>query len=143
MSQEHDTTPVAAPMEERVTLRMQVHTDAPSHGILLREGPRPARPRGRIPRIARLLALAHHFQELLDTGVVRTQMELAELTKLTTARITQIMNLLILAPDIQEEILFMPAVIRGGPPVTEKTIKPVLQTLVWSEQRERWAALRA
>jgi hypothetical protein len=142
MSQEHDTSLGAAPMEERVTLRMQVHTDAPSHGIILREGPRPARPRGRVPRIARLLALAHHFQELLDTGVVRTQMELAEFTRLTTARITQIMNLLILAPDIQEEILFLPPVSRGGPPVTEKTLRPVLQTLLWSEQRERWAALR-
>jgi hypothetical protein len=142
MSQEHDTSPDAVPAEERITLRMQVHKDAPSHGIILREGPKPARPRGRVPRIARLLALAHHFQELLDTGVVRTQMELAELTRLTTARITQIMNLLILAPDIQEEILFMPPVTRGGPPVTEKTLRPVLQTLVWSEQRDRWAALR-
>jgi hypothetical protein len=142
VSQEHDTSPNAEPTEERITLRMQVHTDAPSHGIILREGPKPARPRGRVPRIARLLALAHHFQELLDTGVIRTQMELAALTKLTTARITQIMNLLILAPDIQEEILFLPPVSRGGPPVTEKIMRPVLQTLVWSEQRERWAALR-
>ena len=55
---------------------------------------------------------------------------------------TQIMNLLILAPDIQEKILFMPPVTSGDPPVTEKTLRPVLQTLVWSEQRERWAALR-
>ena len=143
MNTEHDASPSAEPTEERFTLRMQVHTDAPSHGIVLREGPKPTRIRGRIPRIARLLALAHHFQVLLDTGVVRTQMELAELTKLTTARITQIMNLLILAPDIQEEILFMPPVTSGDPPVTEKTLRPVLQTLVWSEQRERWAQIRA
>ncbi len=102
MSQEHDTSPDAVPMEERVTLRMQVHKDAPSHGIILREGPKPARPRGRVPRIARLLALAHHFQELLDTGVVRTQMELAELTRLTTARITQIMNLLLGAAPLEQ-----------------------------------------
>ena len=113
-----------------------------SHGIILREGPKPTRARGRIPRIARLLALAHHFQELLDTGVVRTQMELAELTKLTTARITQIMNLLILSPDIQGEILFMLPVTHGDPPVSEKTLRPVLETLVWSEQREHWVALR-
>ena len=52
------------------------------------------------------------------------------------------MNLLILAPDIQEEILFMPPVTSGDPPVTEKTLRPVLQTLVWSEQRERWVVLR-
>jgi hypothetical protein len=37
----------------------------------------------------------------------------------------------------------MPPVTSGDAPVTEKTLRPVLQTLVWSEQRERWAALRA
>jgi hypothetical protein len=75
----------------------------PSHALVLREGPKPTRPRGRIPRVARLLALAHHFQELLDTHVVETQTEIAELAKLTPARVTQIMNLLSLAPDLQEE----------------------------------------
>jgi hypothetical protein len=50
----------------------------------------------RIPHVARLLALAHHFEELLATGAVETQ---AELAKLTPARVTQIMNLLGLAPD--------------------------------------------
>jgi hypothetical protein len=65
-----------------------------------------------------------------------------EFAELTTARITQILNLLVLAPDIQEQILFMAPVTNGDPPVTEKTLRPVLQTLVWSEQRERWVALR-
>jgi hypothetical protein len=109
----------------------------------VREGPKPERPTGRIARLSRILALAHHFQNLLDTGVVRTQMDLAEFTKLTTARITQIMNLLVLAPDIQEEILFMPAVTKGPAPVTERDLRPLLKTLVWSEQRAKWAELRA
>jgi hypothetical protein len=52
---------------------------APAHALVLREGPKPTRPRGRIPRVARLLALAYHFEELLDTGAVETQAELAEL----------------------------------------------------------------
>jgi hypothetical protein len=86
-----------------VTLCVPTHMAAPSHALVLREGPRPTRPRGRIPRVARLLALAHHFDELLETGAVETQAELAELAKLTPARITQIMNLLDLAPDVQEE----------------------------------------
>jgi hypothetical protein len=55
-----------------VTLRVPTHVAAPSHGLVLREGPRPTRPRGHIPRVARLLALAHHFQELLDTRAVET-----------------------------------------------------------------------
>jgi hypothetical protein len=52
-------------------------------------------------RVARLLALAYHFQELLDAGAVETQAELAELAKLTPARVTQIMNLLGLPPEIR------------------------------------------
>jgi hypothetical protein len=128
---------------ERVTLSIPIHLATPTRSVVVREGPKAARPTGRIPRVARILALAHHFQNLLDTGVVRTQMELAELTKLTTARITQIMNLLILAPDIQEEILFMAPVTKGPAPVTERDLRPLLKTLVWSEQRERWAELRS
>jgi hypothetical protein len=127
---------------ERVTLSIPIHLAAPTRRTAVREGPKPARPTGRIPRLSRILALAHHFQNLLDTGVVRTQMELAELTKLTTARITQIMNLLVLAPDIQEEILFMLPVTKGSAPVTERDLRPLVKTLVWSEQRERWAAIR-
>ena len=128
---------------ERVTLSIPIHLATPSHRTIVREGPKPARPTARIARVSRLLALAHHFQNLLDTGVVRTQMELAALTKLTTARITQIMNLLFLAPDIQEEILFMPPVTRGPVPVTERDLRPLVKTLVWSEQRAMWAELRS
>ena len=127
---------------ERVTLSMPIHLATPTRRTVVREGPKPARPTGRIARVSRILALAHHFQNLLDTGVVLTQMELAELTKLTTARITQIMNLLVLAPDIQEEILFMPPVTQGSASVTERDLRPLVKTLVWSEQRKRWAAIR-
>ena len=147
MSQEHlspaDATHEGDTPGERVTLSVPIHLATPTRGTVVREGSKPARPTGRIARVARILAQAHHFQNLLDTGVVRTQMELAELTKLTTARITQIMNLLVLAPDIQEEILFMPPVTKGPAAVTERELRPLVKTLVWSEQRERWAELRA
>jgi hypothetical protein len=72
-----------------VTLRIPTHMAAPSHALVLRGGLKPTRPRGRIPRVARLLALAHHFQELLDTGAIETQAELAELAKLTPERVTK------------------------------------------------------
>jgi hypothetical protein len=127
---------------ERVTLSIPIHLAAPTRRTVVREGLKRTRPIGRIPRVSRILALAHHFQHLLDTGMVRTQMDLAELTKLTTARITQIMNLLVLAPDIQEELLFMPLVTKGPAPVTERDLRPLLKMLVWSEQRAKWAELR-
>jgi hypothetical protein len=74
---------------------------------VLEEGTRP-QPLGPVPRVARLLALAHHFERLLAEGIVRTQGELAELAGVTRPRVTQILNLLLLAPDIQEELLFLP-----------------------------------
>lgn len=107
---QHSTTGTAGAPDastQGVTLSIPTHMAAPSHRLILREGPKPTRPRCRIPRVARLLALAYHFQELLDTRVVETQAELAELAKRPPARVTQIMNLLGLAPDIQEEIFFI------------------------------------
>ena len=64
-------------------------------------------PKGTIPRISRLLALAHHIQELLDTGQVQSLAEVARLGHITRPRMTQIMNLLLLAPEIQEAILLL------------------------------------
>jgi hypothetical protein len=57
---------------------------------------------GRVPRIARLLALAHKFEGLLHQGIVRDYVSLARLGHVSRARITQIMNLLHLAPDNPE-----------------------------------------
>lgn len=64
-------------------------------------------PPGRVPRISRLMALAIRFDGLIRAGVVADYAELARLAHNARARITQIMNLLMLAPDIQEEILFL------------------------------------
>jgi hypothetical protein len=66
----------------------------------------------------------------------------AELAKRTPARVTQIINLLGLAPDLQEEILFLPPVTEGRAALTERHLRQVLKTVMWSEQRKRWAAIR-
>jgi hypothetical protein len=57
---------------------------------------------GSIPRIARLMALAIRFEGLLRDGTIRDYAELARLGRVTRARMTQIMKLLLLAPDLQE-----------------------------------------
>ena len=63
-------------------------------------------PEGRVPRISKLMALAIRYEQMLNDGVVQSQTELAELQHVSQPRMTQIMNLLHLAPEIQEEILF-------------------------------------
>ena len=102
---------------------------------LLKIGEAAPPPRGRVPRVARLLALAHRFEKLIRDGEVRDYADLARLGHVTRARLTQIMNLLNLAPDIQEQILFLPAVTTGDDPIHERQLRPVVKVLDWGRQR--------
>lgn len=94
-----------------------------------------------VPQVAQRLAEAHAFQRLLDDGKVKTQAELARNTGLTRARITQIMNLLLLAPDLQEEVLMMKPGPRGRDPISERQLRHVAAAPEWDAQRRRWAAI--
>lgn len=98
---------------------------------------------GRIPRVARLMALAIKFDRLIGEGAIADQAELACLGHVTRARVTQVMNLLHLAPDIQEEILHLPAVHAGRDPIGERDLRPIVREILWADQREMWAELRA
>lgn len=94
-------------------------------------------PRGRVPRVARLMALAIRFDSLIRTGAVSTQAELAAVGHVTRARVTQIMNLLHLAPDIQERLLFLPVVLAGRDPITEHDVRTLCGIVNWEAQRQR------
>ncbi|HXS95633.1 MAG TPA: hypothetical protein VN736_13600, partial [Candidatus Limnocylindrales bacterium] len=63
--------------------------------------------------------------------------EVARLAGITRARMTQITKLLDLAPDIQEELLFMPA----AKPVTERNLRPVAAQIAWPEQRRLFTSM--
>ena len=93
---------------------------------------------GRVPRISRLMALAIHFNRLIREGVVRDQSELAQLAHVTQPRITQIMNLNLLAPDIQEELLLLQPVTRGRNVFNERLLRTVVAEPDWSTQRCSW-----
>lgn len=84
-----------------------------------------------IPRIARLLALAIRFEGLVREEKIQDYAELARLGRVTRARMTQIMKLINLAPDIQEQILFLPA-IRG---LNERNLRRIVSKIDWDEQR--------
>lgn len=98
-------------------------------------------PVGRIPRVSRLMALAIRFDQLIRDGVVADQADLARLGHVTRARLTQIMNLLFLAPDIQEAILFLPTSERGRESITERDVRPIRALVDWGRQREMWGKL--
>jgi DNA invertase Pin-like site-specific DNA recombinase len=96
-----------------------------------------SRPTG-VPRITRLLALALKFEGLLQQGLVKDYAELARLGQVSRARVTQIMNLLSLAPDIQQQILSWAREGLGGQSVRETSVRALSSEVIWSRQREQW-----
>ena len=96
---------------------------------------------GRVPRVARLLALAHRLDWLLRAGVVKDYAEASRLGHATRARISQIMSLSYLAPDIQEQILFLLRIERGRDPVILHDLLPIAATADWAKQRRLWRRL--
>jgi hypothetical protein len=93
---------------------------------------------GKLPRVTRLMALAIKFDTLIRDGVARDYADLARLGLVTRARMTQIMNMLLLAPDIQEEILLMPRTMTGRDPVSERGLRRVTAIVRWDRQRTAW-----
>jgi hypothetical protein len=130
-------------MSEGVTIERTFHIDRQKRGRKeLADGPGPQTlPPGRVPRVARLMALAHRMEGLLREGVVEDYVQLAALGRVTRARITQIMNLLCLAPDIQEELLFLPKTLQGRDPIVLRDLQSITQILGWKEQRRQWQRL--
>ena len=109
----------------------------------LREGAAPPPPAERVPRVARLMALAVKMDGLVRTGVVRDYAALARLGRVTRARVTQVMNLTLLAPDIQEALLFLPPVTAGREPLTLADLQRVAAIRTWRGQRRAWRELTA
>ena len=95
-------------------------------------------PVGRVPRIARLVALALRFDQLVCDGDVSNFAEIARVGHVTRARVSQIMNLLNLAPDIMDEILHLPLVIHGIDPISEHDLRPIAAEPDWVKQRAMW-----
>ena len=92
-------------------------------------------------RVAKWLAFAHVIDERVRSGELRDHADAARALGFTRARISQIMSLLLLAPDIQEEVLSLrhPA---GREPLCERDLRRVFRHLVWEDQRREWGRVR-
>lgn len=111
----------------------------------VRDGEAPAiaeLPEGSVPRAAKLMALAIRCEELVRRGEVIDYADLARLGHVTRARMTQIMNLTNLAPDIQENLLFLPRTTKGRDPINERDLRPVCCVPDWKKQRQLWQRLQ-
>jgi hypothetical protein len=87
-----------------------------------------------------MLALAHRLQAAVDRGDYRDRAELARQLGFTRARVTQLLDLCLLAPDIQEAVLGLEAV-DGAEPMSERSLRVVVRAGSWVEQRAAWEGM--
>jgi hypothetical protein len=104
----------------------------------LKTGEPPPANLGRLQRVTKLMALAIRFDQLIQDGVVEDQVEIARLGHVTPARLSQIMGMLSLAPEIQEAILFMPRAESGPDTFKEIDLRRIARVMDWEAQRGRW-----
>jgi len=126
-------------MSTTTPLRMEytVHFATQAKGRkTIQQGEKPQRV-GRVPRVARLLALAHHFDHLIEQDVVKDYAEIAKLSQLSRARVAQIMALKFLAPDIQERIALLPQS-HGKDVLLEKDVRRIALLPEWEKQQDSW-----
>lgn len=95
----------------------------------------PQPPVRRPARVAIALALAHKIEEAITTGKLRDQAEVARRLGMTRARVTQLLDLVLLAPDIQERVLGL-ELVDAVQPTTERTLRSIAHLRWWHHQRE-------
>ena len=108
-----------------------------SYTVQFGPAPKPE-PQGRVPRVARTLAMAHRIDRMIRDGNFRDLTDAAKAIGVTRARMTQITNLLLLAPAIQEEILDVPLVTNGRDPVSERQLRLIVAEPHWDRQLTMW-----
>jgi hypothetical protein len=128
-------------MTSAFTIECRVHFTNCGRGSRKRPTRQSAAEAGRVPRVSRLMALARRFDELIRSGEVTDYAELARLGHVSRARLSQIASLLGLAPDIQEEILFLPRTLKGRDPIQLRHLLPIAAIPDWRKQRSRWKSL--
>ena len=112
--------------------RRRIKADDPSPEPVQTKAP------NRVPRITRLMALAIKFQDMVDRGEVCDYADLARLGHVSRARMTQIMNLLHLTPDIQEQLINLRTSNGSGRTLCERHLRKLAGLTDWSEQRKFW-----
>ena len=92
------------------------------------------------PRVSLLLALAHRLEERVRSGEAKDYVVLARLSGVSRARVGQIIDLLMLAPSIQEHILCS---LPSGNRFTDRVLRIVAKELIWDRQRSVFEQLTA
>lgn len=133
------TSTETSALQDRHVLKGQLFRRRSSRVHLTEQLPPPKpEPVRRPAKVARMLALAHHLQGGIDRGLIADRAAVARKLGLTRARVTQLLDLLLLAPDLQAAVLALEAV-DGAEPMAERTLRAVAHAGTWAEQRAAWA----
>ncbi len=89
-----------------------------------------------------MIALAIHLEEMIRRGEAKDYADLARLSCLCRERVSQIVRLNYLAPDIQIELLYLPPTSTGRYPISETAVRKIANLLSWVDQRREWTALK-
>ena len=122
-----------APLEIRFSLRTKLRP--PSEQSTSRRI-------GRLPRITEMLALAMYLEDMICRGEVKNYADLARLSLICRERISQIVRLNYLAPDIQVELLYLSPTTSGRFPISETAVRKIANLLSWADQRREWVRIK-
>ena len=128
-------------MSDEIQVGATFHKKRVGKHIAMVEGPPPTAPervKGRLPRITRYMALAIYYEDLIRQGHVHDYAEIATLGHVTRARVTQIMNLRLLAPDLQERLLVLSRIDKGRETVTLRSLQSIALLNEWKKQRQKF-----
>jgi hypothetical protein len=131
-------------MNDEIQVGATFHKKRVGKHIAMVEGPSPTvpeRPKGRLPRITRYMALAIYYEDLIRQGHVHDYAEIATLGHVTRARVTQIMNLRLLATEIQEELVTLDRVVKGRDSLSLRQLQTIALDNGWRSQRNQWKAM--
>jgi hypothetical protein len=147
--------PVLEQALERVTYEATTRRVAIAFGdgtqteYVLAEATRPGNrrrrpePIARVPRVSRLIALAIRIDTLIREGKVDSYGGLAEAGQISRPRMSQMLQLLELAPAIQERLLFLPKIVSGRDPISEHALRKISRIVDWEVQMESFRDLMA
>ncbi len=118
----------------RIEYKLPKRVRADSATSAIEPGDGPPRP----SRLARLIALAHKLEARVQCGEVLDYRELARLAQISDSRLSQILILAQLAPEIQERLLFADESLN----ITEPDVRKIARHLKWDRQSQLFNSLR-
>ena len=91
------------------------------------------------PKLRQYLVLAYQIQDTLEKDTTLTSKQIAEWLNMTPPRICQIMDILLLCPTIQQDILLSES--KKLYNLGEYNIRRIVKEPLWEKQIEMWDAI--